>query len=121
MQFFCDFRNFRGYRFRAGFPYKFVLPLLINQGIYLLTAIYLDLVSVLLLPGLFTVKLTVYFPVLLYTCTGFFSVELVPSPKIHFHEAGDPVLLSVKLTLSGADPEVGMAEKAATREFETAI
>lgn len=53
--------------------------------------------------------------------TGFCSVEEFPSPKDHFHAAGDPVLLSVKFTLSGAGPEVGNAEKAATREFETAI
>jgi hypothetical protein len=83
--------------------------------------IYLALVSVLLPRRLFTVKLTVYFPVLLYTCTGFFSAEVFPSPKIHVHEAGDPVLLSVKLTLKGTDPEVGDAEKAASREFETAM
>ena len=83
--------------------------------------IYLDLVSVLLLSELSTVKLTVYPPVLLYVCTGFFSVEVFPSPNAHFHEAGDPVLLSVKLTLNGTGPEVGDAEKAATREFETAI
>ena len=68
-----------------------------------------------LLPtGLFTVKLTVYFAALLYICTGFRSVELVPSPKYHFHEVGDSVLLSVKLTLSGSFPEVVYAEKAAT-------
>lgn len=82
---------------------------------------YLVLVSVLLLSKLSTVKLTVYRPVLLYICTGFFSVEVFPSPKAHLHEVGDPVLLSVKLTLSGTDPEVGDAEKAASREFETAI
>ena len=44
--------------------------------------------------------------------------------KYHFHEVGDPVLLSVKLTLSGALPEVGDAEKAATgafTPFETVI
>lgn len=91
------------------------------SDIYLLTAIYLDLISVLLLPALFTVKLAVYCPVLLYTCTGFFSVEVFPSPKAHAHEVGDPVLLSVKLTLSGEGPEVGDAEKAAARAFETAI
>jgi hypothetical protein len=82
---------------------------------------YLALVSVLLLCELFTVKLTVYFPVLLYTCTGFFSVEVFPSPKAHVHEAGDPVLLSVKLILSGTDPEFEEAEKVASREFETAM
>ena len=88
---------------------------------YLLTTIYLDLVSVLLLSGLSTVKLTVYRPVSLYTYTRFFSVELFPSPNAHFHEVGDPVLLSVKLTLSGAGPDIGNAVKEATREFETAI
>lgn len=74
-----------------------------------------------MLSELFTVKLTVYRPALLYMWTGFCSVEEFPSPKDHFHAAGDPVLLSVKFTLSGAGPEVGNAEKAATREFETAI
>lgn len=75
----------------------------------------------LLLSWLFIVKLTVYCPVLLYVYTGFFSVELFPSPNVHFHELGDPVLWSIKLTLRGADPEVGIAEKAAPSEFETAI
>jgi hypothetical protein len=79
---------------------------------------YLALVSVLLLCELFTVKLTVYFPVLLYTCTGFFSVEVFPSPKFQFHEVGDPVLWSVKLTVSGAFPKVGDAEKLVTGMFE---
>ena len=41
----------------------------------------------------------------------------MPSPKYHFHEVGDPVFLSVKLTLSGAFPEVVDAEKAAAGEF----
>lgn len=35
-------------------------------------------------------------------CAGFLAVELVPSPKIHFQESGDPVLLSVNATLKGA-------------------
>jgi hypothetical protein len=52
---------------------------------------------------------------------GFVSFEMLPSPKFHLHETGDPVLLSVKWTLKGADPELGVAEKAATRELETAI
>jgi hypothetical protein len=82
---------------------------------------YLALVSVLLLPLLFTDKLTVYCPVLLNICTGFVSFELFPSPKSHFHESGDPVLLSVKLTLSGTYPDVVEAEKAAASELETAI
>jgi hypothetical protein len=43
-------------------------------------------------------------------CTGFFSVEFVPSPKFQFHDVGDPMLWSVKLTLNGVFPEVGDAE-----------
>ena len=38
-----------------------------------------------------------YFPTLLYLCTVFFWVEYVPSPKLHFREVGDPVLLSVNV------------------------
>jgi hypothetical protein len=48
----------------------------------------------------------------------------VLSPKYHFHEVGDPVLLSLKLTLSGAFPEVWDAVKAASgafTPFETVI
>jgi hypothetical protein len=51
-------------------------------------------------------------------CIGFCCVEVVPSPKSQFHEVGDPVLWSVKLTLSDAFPEVGDAEKSATGEFK---
>ncbi len=52
-------------------------------------------------------------------CTGFFSVELFPSPKVHFHEVGDPVLSSVKLTVRGTFPEVGDAENLETGVFKT--
>ena len=75
------------------------------------------MVLVLLSLAFFTVKLTVYFPALLYVCTGLFCVEVVPSPKVHFHDVGTPVLLSVKLTFSGLFPEVGDVEKAATGIF----
>lgn len=52
--------------------------------------------ALVLLPLAFAaVNLTVYFPTLLYMCAGFFVVEYIPSPKSHFHEFGDPVLLSV--------------------------
>jgi hypothetical protein len=60
----------------------------------------------------------------LYICTGFFSVELLPSPKVHLHEPGAPVLWSVKLTVRGTFPEDGDAEKLETGVFnasETAI
>jgi len=60
------------------------------------------------------VKATVYVPALVYLCTGFFSVELVPSPKVHLYDVGDPVLRSVNKTFSGATPEVGEPENAAT-------
>jgi len=69
---------------------------------------------VLLPAAFFTVKLTVYFPVLLYVCAGLLDVEVFPSPKFHFHEVGEPVLSSVNCTFKGAFPEVGYAEKAAT-------
>ena len=74
--------------------------------------------------ALLAVNVTEYNPASLYVCTGFSPVEYVPSPKVHFHEVGDPVLWSVKLTVRGAFPEVGDAEKAATgasKPFETVI
>jgi hypothetical protein len=55
----------------------------------------------------------VYVPALVYLCTGFFAVEYILSPKLHFHEVGDPVLLSVKATLKGVFPDIGDPEKAA--------
>ena len=54
----------------------------------------------------YCVKPTVYFPALLYVCTGFLAVEYIPSPKLYFHEVGDPVLLSVNCTFDGDFPEV---------------
>jgi hypothetical protein len=50
----------------------------------------------------------------LYVYAGFLTVEVFPSPKVHFHEVGVPVLLSVNCTFRGAFPEVGDAEKSAT-------
>ena len=79
--------------------------------------IYPDIVLVLLPFAFFAVKLTVYFPFLLYVCTGFLEVEDVPSPKLHLHEVGDPVLLSVNVTFNGTFPEVEDAEKEATGAF----
>ena len=55
---------------------------------------------------------------------GFRSVELFPSPKVHLHDVGSPVLWSVNLTVRGAFPEVVDAEKLVTgaaKVFETAI
>jgi hypothetical protein len=69
---------------------------------------------VLLPAALPTVKLTVYFPAAVYLCVVFCLAEVVPSPKFHFHEVGEPVLVSLKVTVNGAFPEVGFAEKFAT-------
>ena len=45
---------------------------------------------------------------------GLLVVELVPSPKLHFHEVGLLVLLSVNCTFNELFPEVGDAVNAAT-------
>ena len=63
---------------------------------------------------LVTVSVIVYFPAADYLCVGFCKVEEVPSPKLHFHLVGDPVLVSVNLTFNGNFPEVGETENAAT-------
>jgi hypothetical protein len=68
-----------------------------------------------LLPAvLVTVKLTVYFPALVYLCVGFWAVEVLLSPKLHDQEVGDPVLLSVNFTFKGCFPDMSDAVKAAT-------
>ncbi len=75
-----------------------------------------------LLPASFVaVIVTVYFPVLEYLCVGFLAVEVVPSPKFHFHAVGVPVLLSVNTTFNGAFPDVGEAENSATGAWEVAV
>jgi hypothetical protein len=42
---------------------------------------------------------------------GFSRVLVLPSPKSQIHDAGDPVDASRNVTSSGADPDVGEAEK----------
>ena len=44
---------------------------------------------------------------------GFCEVEVDPSPKSHARFVGELVEVSLKLTLSGALPEVGLAVKEA--------
>ncbi len=78
--------------------------------------IYPDTDLVLQYVSFFSVRVTVYCPGLLYVCTGFFSVELVPSPKSQFHEVDDPILSSVNSTFNGAFPEVEDAEKSLAKE-----
>jgi len=60
-------------------------------------------VFVIVLPpaSLLTVSVILYFPSCKYWFFGFFSLEIVPSPKLHFHFSGKPVLLSVKAQLMG--------------------
>src|SRR5665647_1201128 len=74
------------------------------------TTIKLDFVTLLLPAAFVTVKLTVYFPALLYICTGFLSVEVSLSPKFQRYDVGDPLLLSVNLTFNGNVPDVGEAK-----------
>ncbi len=99
-------------------PLIFILTLVLlfsdfSIYVYYLTVTYLVLV---LFPAEFiAVKITVYVPAFVYLCTGFLFVEYVLSPKLHFHDVGEPVLLSVNVTFRGSYPEVGDAEKAAVR------
>ncbi len=45
---------------------------------------------------------------------GFWSAELVPSPKFQTHAVGTLEEVSLKLTVTGTIPEVGAAVKLAT-------
>jgi hypothetical protein len=49
-----------------------------------------------------------------YICNTVFDVEVLPSPKSHILDEIVPVLLSEKITINGARPEVLLAEKDAT-------
>lgn len=60
-------------------------------------------------------------PGVLYTALGLGSVELFPFPKVHAHEVGDPVDLSVKLTVKGAQPDVTLEVKVATTAALTSL
>jgi hypothetical protein len=46
-------------------------------------------------------------------CEGEAAVDVPPSPKVQAQLVGEPLLVSVKLTASGAEPEVGVAVKLA--------
>ena len=60
------------------------------------------------------VRLTVYVPAVTYVCVGFWAVDIFPSPKFHDHEVGLPVEVSVNVTKSGFDPDVGVPVNFAT-------
>ncbi len=53
-------------------------------------------------------------PALAYWWDGFCSVLVPPSPNVQSQLVGLPVDWSVKLTVRGAQPELGVALKAAT-------
>jgi hypothetical protein len=57
------------------------------------------------------VRVTVKTPAASYVCAGCRAVELPPSPKSQAHAVGQPADWSVKLTVRGARPQVGWAEK----------
>ena len=50
---------------------------------------------------------------LVYRWLGFWAVEVPLSPKSHSQEVGEPVEVSLKVTVSGADPDVGLPVKLA--------
>ena len=50
----------------------------------------------------------------MYVWTGFCRLLVAPSPKSQDQEVGVLVDWSVKVTVSGAFPDIGLAEKAAT-------
>ncbi len=62
---------------------------------------------------LVTVRVAVKVPVSVYSCEGEGEVDVPPSPKFQAQLVGEPVLVSVKFTVSGTVPEVGVAVKPA--------
>jgi hypothetical protein len=59
------------------------------------------------------VSVTVYVPAEVYTCTGFWLVEVPPSPNDQTHDVGEFVVESMNWTLSGIDPELTFEIKSA--------
>jgi len=59
------------------------------------------------------VKVAVKDPVPVYVCDGEREVDVPPSPKVQLQLVGEPALVSVKFTASGAVPLVGVAVKLA--------
>ena len=60
-----------------------------------------------------TVRITVYNPREEYVCTGFWRVEVVPSPKSHAQLliGTDDLEISVNVTRRGAVPPEGVDRK----------
>jgi hypothetical protein len=53
-------------------------------------------------------------PDVVYSCEGFWAVPVLPSPKFHTQDVGDPVEVSVNWTVRGAAPLSDDAVNAAT-------
>jgi len=53
-------------------------------------------------------------PAEVYWCDGFCAVDVPPSPNVQLQLVGLFVDSSVKFTVNGASPEVGLPLKAAT-------
>jgi hypothetical protein len=60
------------------------------------------------------VRLTVYMPFARYKCAGFWSCDVLPSPKSHDHAIGSPFERSEKLTINGEVPYRLSVKKSAT-------
>ncbi len=68
-----------------------------------------------MLPPVFVAfSVTVYVPAEVYACDGLLVVDVLPSPKVQYQDVGELVDASVKATVSGADPEVGVPVNDAT-------
>jgi hypothetical protein len=70
---------------------------------------------VVLLPAVFVAPSdTEYDPTELNVYTGFWSVDVPPSPKVQYHPVGVLLEVSVNWTIRGRIPEVTLAVKDAT-------
>src|SRR5216684_19990 len=60
-----------------------------------------------------TVSDTAKEPCVAYEWIGFCALDVEPSPKLHSHDAGEPVERSVKVTLAPTPGDAGVMSKAA--------
>ena len=58
--------------------------------------------------ALVTARVTAYDPAMVKAWLGFWDVLVVPSPKFHSQEVGDPADVSVNWTTCPATGEVGL-------------
>ena len=64
-------------------------------------------------PPLLAINLTVYVPGVVYVWLGFRDVDVPVSPNVHAQLVGEFDEVSVKFTVNGATPLVGVAVKLA--------